>query len=67
MEAAIPRKKTKTIRFNSRAEVVDIEDSSDEENTNDATKEGAAFLRAINKEEKKQKKKATSESDEDSN
>ena len=67
MEAAIPRKKTKTIRFNRRAEVVDIEDSSDEENTNDATKEEAAFLRAINKEEKKQKKKATSESDEDSN
>jgi hypothetical protein len=67
LEAKIPRKNNKNVRYNSRAEVVDIEDSSDEDEDNNATQEEAAFLRAISKEEKKQHNKGTrSKMDEDS-
>ena len=68
MEARIPRKKAKVknVRYNSKAEIVAIEqssddqttdememESSDDESTNQASAEERAFLKAIQKEEQK--------------
>jgi hypothetical protein len=83
MEARIPRKKAykkkvRNVRYNSRAQIVAVEPSSDDESTddmdtessdeeesnNDATAEERAFLKAIEKEEQKANKKSDSDNSE---